>query len=197
MIKPKPIEMNQLIHNVERMLRRVIGEHIELRTDLQPDAGWIHADPNQMEAVLLNLATNAQDAMSKGGTLDIETATIEIAAGQDEGRLKLPAGSYVRLTIRDSGHGMDAETQQHIFEPFFTTKEMGRGTGLGLSTVYGTVEQSGGRIFVASRVGEGTTFSIYLPRLENVSSEVPRNSLESPNPGSETILLVEARFGVC
>src|SRR3954451_13176011 len=118
MIKPKPIEMNQLIHDVERMLRRVIGEHIEFRTDLQPDAGWIHADPNQMEAVLLNLATNAQDAMSTGGILHIETAAVCVPAEIEEQRHELPAGSYVRLSIRDTGHGMDAETQQHIFEPF-------------------------------------------------------------------------------
>ena len=130
MIKPKPIEINQLIHNVERMLRRIIGEHIEFRTDLQSGAGWIHADPNQIEAVLLNLATNAQDAMAKGGVLEVATAAVRVAPGQEETRLELPAGSYVRLTVCDTGHGMDAETQQHIFEPFYTTKQLGRGTGL-------------------------------------------------------------------
>src|SRR5207302_6257966 len=113
MIKSKPIEVNQLIHTVERMLRRIIGEHIEFRTDLQAEAGWIRADPNQMEAVLLNLATNAQDAMSQGGVLAIETAALQVAEEQEH-QLKLPAGSYVRLTVRDTGDGMDAETQQHI-----------------------------------------------------------------------------------
>jgi signal transduction histidine kinase/CheY-like chemotaxis protein len=198
MIKPKLIEMNQLIHNVERMLRRIIGEHIELRTDFRPDAGWIHADPNQMEAVLLNLATNAQDAMARGGILEITTAAIDVQPGHDETRLKLPAGAYVRLTVRDTGHGMDEETQQHIFEPFFTTKQPGKGTGLGLSSVYGAVEQGGGRIFVSSCVGEGTTFSIYLPRLEiiNGASEAPVKAIESCSPGSETILLVEDESSV-
>ena len=198
MIKPKPIEMNQLIHNIERMLRRLIGEHIELRTDLHPDAGWIHADPNQMEAVLLNLATNAQDAMAQGGILEIRTAAITVDSGHDEARLKPPAGGYVRLTVRDTGHGMDAETQQHIFEPFFTTKQPGKGTGLGLSSVYGAVEQSGGRIAVSSGVGEGTTFSVYLPRLEGVggTSEAPAKGLECCCPGCETILLVEDETSV-
>src|SRR4051794_30140062 len=192
MIKPKPIEMNQLIHDVERMLRRVIGEHIEFRTDLQPDAGWIHADPNQMEAVLLNLATNAQDAMGTGGILPIQTAAVCVPAEIEEQRHELPAGSYVRLSILGTGHGMGAEVERHIFEPFYTSKQMGRGTGLGLSTVYGTVEQSGGRIFVSSSVGEGTTFSICLPRLESVpSGEAPRAMVDHPSPGCETILLVE------
>jgi PAS domain S-box-containing protein len=192
LIKPKPIEINQLIHNVERMLRRVIGEHIEFRTEFQAKAGWIHADPNQMEAVLLNLATNAQDAMSHGGVLSIETAVVEVVEGQEKHHLELRPGSYVRLVVRDTGDGMDAETQQHIFEPFFTTKQTGRGTGLGLSSVYGTVEQSGGRIFVSSQVGEGTTFSIYLPRIENIPSYgTPRTVSEDSNHGSEVILLVE------
>jgi signal transduction histidine kinase/CheY-like chemotaxis protein len=193
MIKPRPIEINQLIHNVERMLRRIIGEHIELRTDLQGNSGWIHADPNQMEAVLLNLATNAQDAMTQGGVLEIKTAPINVDSDHDEARLKLPAGSYVRLTVRDTGHGMNDETQQHIFEPFFTTKQPGKGTGLGLSSVYGAVEQSGGRIFVSSRVDQGTTFSIYLPRLEAVggASAAPAKVVELCSPGCETILLVE------
>jgi signal transduction histidine kinase/FixJ family two-component response regulator len=197
MIKPKPIEINQLIHSVERMLRRIIGEHIEFRAELQPEVGWIHADPNQIEAVLLNLATNAQDAMSQGGVLSIETAAVEVADGRQKHPLELPPGSYVRLVVRDTGDGMDAETQQHIFEPFFTTKKMGRGTGLGLSSVYGTVQQSGGRIFVSSRVGEGTTFSIYLPRIEIVPSyETARTVSGDSNHGSENILLVEDESSV-
>jgi len=192
MIKSKPIEVNQLIHTVERMLRRIIGEHIVFRTELHTDACWIHADPNQMEAVLLNLVTNAQDAMPLGGLLAIETAAVQVAEGQQEKQLKLPAGSYVRLTVRDTGDGMDAETQQHIFEPFFTTKQTGKGTGLGLSSVYGTINQSGGHILVASGVGQGTTFTIFLPRLDSVPSYEPAQAVaENPHPGSETILLVE------
>ena len=148
-IKPKLLDVNQLVVDVERMLRRLIGEHIELRTVLAPDAGWILADPNQMETALMNLATNARDAMAKGGVLTIESARVEVAADQHVHQPELPPGSYVRLVIMDTGHGMDAETQQHIFEPFFTTKRMGKGTGLGLSSVYGGVEQNGGHIFVS------------------------------------------------
>jgi PAS domain S-box-containing protein len=194
-IKPKPLEINQLVRDLERMLRRLIGEHIDFRTALDPDAGWIVADPNQMTAVLMNLATNARDAMPGGGILWIETAHAE--AGSHGYDLEMPAGSYVRLIVRDTGHGMSAETQQHLFEPFFTTKERGKGTGLGLSSVYGGVEQSGGRIFVTSELGKGTSFSIYLPRVEYVGSPESRNAVSVMySKGSETILLVEDELSV-
>ena len=192
MIRPKPIEVIQLVRDVERMLRRLVGEHIELRTNLDPDTGWIRADVNQMEAVMLNLATNAQDAMALGGVLSIETAARGHRRRESRKSLSLAPGSYVRLTVRDTGHGMDEETQQHIFEPFFTTKETGKGTGLGLSTVYGTIEQNGGRIFVESALGKGTTFSIFLPRFEAAACD---RCLSGTSPtlheGHETILLVE------
>jgi PAS domain S-box-containing protein len=192
MINPRPLEINQLIQNVERMLRRVIGEHIQFRTVLDPDAGWIQADLNQMEAVLLNLSTNAQDAMPEGGVLSIETARLDVKADGQSPPRDLPTGSYVCLTVRDNGHGMDAQTQQHLFEPFFTTKQKGKGTGLGLSSVYGAVEQNNGRVFVVSEVGKGTTFSIYLPRIEHPNSLESRSTRSScAYHGTETVLLVE------
>lgn len=192
MIKPKPIQVVELVGNVEKMLRRVLGEDVEVRTKLDPDSGWIRADSNQMEAVLLNLATNARDAMPDGGILDIESAPVAITQEQARKNPELPHGSYCKLSVRDTGHGMDAETQQHIFEPFFTTKELGKGTGLGLSTVYGTIEQSGGHIFVTSSPGNGTTFSIYLPRFDAASSCGPAVEVSDlVRKGNETILLVE------
>jgi PAS domain S-box-containing protein len=192
MIKPTPLEINQLIQNVERMLRHVIGEHIQFRTVLDPDAGWIQADLNQIEAVLLNLSTNAQDAMAQGGVLSIETARLDVNGDGQSPQRDLPAGSYVCLMVKDNGHGMDAQTRQQMFEPFFTTKEKGKGTGLGLSSVYGNVEQNHGRIYVISEVGKGTTFSIYLPRIENPNSHESRPTRSAcANHGTETILLVE------
>lgn len=192
MIKPRPLDFNHLIRNVERMLRRVIGEHIDFRTVLDPEAGWIEADLNQMEAVLLNLATNAQDAMPQGGVLSIETARLDVSPDFQGPQGDLPAGSYVCLFVKDNGYGMDAQTREHLFEPFFTTKQKGKGTGLGLSSVYGAVAQNHGRISVASEVGKGTTFSICLPRIESPNSleSCPERSAPSYH-GTETILLVE------
>jgi PAS domain S-box-containing protein len=192
-IKPAPLEVNQLVADVERMLSRLIGEHIDFQTTLDPDAGWILADHSQMTAVLMNLVSNARDAMPQGGILTI--ATSRVGAGrQQPPRMHLSAdsGDYVRLTITDTGHGMDAATRQHIFEPFFTTKEKGKGTGLGLCSVYGSIQQNGGRIFVDTEVGVGTTFSIYLPAHAHSRSPetrvVERRIVRS---GTETILLVE------
>src|SRR5262249_12017210 len=175
-----------------RCVQRVFGEHSTFRAILEADAGWIRADPNQMEAILLNLSTNAQDAMPQGGTLSIETTRVNIGDRPRPGQPDLPAGSYVRLVVRDTGHGIDAETQQRLFEPFFTTKQQGKGTGLGLSSVYGSVEQNHGRIFVSSQLGAGTAFSIYLPRIEAPDSlESEPANVQSSHLGTETILLVE------
>jgi PAS domain S-box-containing protein len=197
MIKPKAFEINQLVQNIQRMLERVIGEHIILRADLQPNAGWIRADPNQMEAILLNLSTNAQDAMPQGGILSIETASIDIGETRQLGDADLPAGSYVRLIVRDTGQGMDAETQQRLFEPFFTTKQKGKGTGLGLSSVYGSVQQNNGRILLSSELGRGTVFSIFLPRVEAPAFLEPETAAPKiAQPGTETILLVEDQSAV-
>jgi CheY-like chemotaxis protein len=193
MIKPKSFEVNQLVKDVQRMLKRIIGEHIELRTSLQPDAGWIYADINQMEGVLLNLAANARDAMRDGGVLTIETSTVEVTT---EGALACPSlipGTYVRLVVQDTGLGMDNETKQRLFEPFYTTKERGRGTGLGLASVLGSVEQNRGHILVSSEIGKGSEFTIYLPWTEP-SAEIPTESHGSSlqlAQGAETILLVE------
>lgn len=192
LIKPKPLKINVFVQDVERMLRRIIGEHIELRTELDPDAGWILADRNQMEGVLLNLATNARDAMPDGGALLISTSHVELGAHQTSPQPELAPGSYVRLVVRDTGNGMDRETQQHLFEPFFTTKQVGEGTGLGMSSVYGSVEQNHGRIFLESALGKGTTFSIYLPRQEESISGASRaGEISTLSQGVETILLVE------
>jgi PAS domain S-box-containing protein len=198
MVQPKPVRINDLVHNTERMLRRLIGEHIELQTSLQEDAGWILADPNQIEAVLMNLATNARDAMPEGGDLSITTECVRTSSASEDVPVDIPAGGYVRLTISDSGAGMDAATLQRIFEPFFTTKAVGKGTGLGLASVYAGVEQNGGRISVCSEIGKGTTFFIYLPRLERgvpCGFEPAPPRLESQHTGG-TILLVEDEIAV-
>jgi two-component system cell cycle sensor histidine kinase/response regulator CckA len=173
MIKPKPFEVNQFVRGVGRMLERVIGEHIELRTNLGPDAGWIHADLNQIEGVLLNLSTNARDAMTDGGVLTIETSRVDVRAGQPPPDGDLAPGSYVRLGVKDTGQGMNSETKQRLFEPFYTTKGQGKGTGLGMSSVYGGVQQNRGQIFVWSELGKGSELSIYLPRIESPDAIEP------------------------
>jgi PAS domain S-box-containing protein len=191
MIKPKPLDVIQFVRGVERMLERIIGEHIELRSELAADAGWMNVDQNQMEGVLLNLATNARDAMPDGGVLTIEAVRAEIGE-MSPPQHDLPPGSYVCLTVRDTGAGMDAETQQRLFEPFFTTKPRGKGTGLGLPSVYGGVEQNGGWIFVSSKLGNGSSFSIYFPRVEQPEELEPGVvPVRAMTRGSETILLVE------
>jgi PAS domain S-box-containing protein len=197
MIKPKPIDINQFVQDIERMLRRVIGEHIDLLTDIDPLAGWIYADRNQMEGVLLNLATNARDSMPEGGTLTIATAWVEIGPDLSPTGPDLAPGSYVCLAVKDTGNGMDRETQQHIYEPFFTTKQQGKGTGLGMSSVYGSVEQNNGRIFLASELGKGTIFSIYFPRSERPGFVESKQTINSEHCGGvETILLVEDEASV-
>jgi len=197
MIKPRAFEVNQLVRDVERMLTRVVGEHIQLKTSLHPDAGWIHADLNQMEGVLLNLATNARDAMDEGGVLTIETRHVEVTPGGPTPNAGLPIGSYVCLIVRDTGHGMNEETKQRLFEPFYTTKERGRGTGLGLSSVLGGIEQNGGHVVVSSELGTGSECSVYLPRIASpvVPAPDPQTSHQVIR-GSETILLVEDEVAV-
>jgi PAS domain S-box-containing protein len=191
-LEPKVLDLNTIVLNVEKMLRRLIGEHIDLRTSLDPTLGTVKADLSQIEQVILNLAVNARDAMAEGGKLLIETANVDL--DEDYARLHRPQlpGQYVLLSVADTGKGMDAETQAHIFEPFFTTKEVGKGTGLGLSTVYGVVRQSGGHIWVYSEPGQGATFKIYLPRVAQTSQVHPPPAAHGDSMhGSETILLVE------
>jgi two-component system cell cycle sensor histidine kinase/response regulator CckA len=174
------------------MLRWLIGEDIEVIIRLSPGLGHIKADPGQLEQVLMNLAVNARDAMPHGGQLTIETTNVVLDDVYAQTHLGVQPGHYVRLTVQDTGCGMDAETQAHIFEPFFTTKEPGKGTGLGLSTVYGIVTQSGGHISVISTPGQGTILTIDLPRIEDPLSALPRGLPQtSPPEGTETVLLVE------
>jgi PAS domain S-box-containing protein len=191
-MQPKIINLNSLVVSLNKMLQRVIGEDIEMRTITPPDLGSVKADPGQIEQVIMNLAVNARDAMPKGGNLVLETANLDLDETYAQTHPGTIAGPHVMLAVSDTGVGMDAETRSHIFEPFFTTKAIGRGTGLGLSTVYGIVKQSRGSIEVYSELGQGTTFKIYLPRSEEAADFLPA---AQPHPvrvqGTETILLVE------
>jgi signal transduction histidine kinase/ActR/RegA family two-component response regulator len=186
-LKPKVLDLNTEVDSVRRMLSRIIGEDIVLTTRLDPTLGQVMADPNQLEQILLNLAINARDAMQEGGALVIETSN---ASPPDE--WKNPPERCVMLMVQDNGIGMEDTVRGQIFEPFFTTKEIGRGTGLGLATVYGVVKQSGGYITVESAPMKGTTFRVYFPRIEGLADRVARASKpRAAKGGSETILLVE------
>ncbi|MBK8869575.1 MAG: response regulator [Elusimicrobia bacterium] len=187
--QPTVVDLNQVVTNLEKMLRRLIGEDIQLITVKPRELYRVRADMGQMEQVLLNLSVNARDAMPKGGHLTVETVNIEVKPMEPH---EVPPGAYALLTVTDSGTGMDSATVSHLFEPFYTTKEKGRGTGLGLSTVYGIVNQSGGHIRVTTEVGKGTSFRVYLPRVEE-SLSVHEKSDETDEflKGNETILLVE------
>ncbi|MEO5860180.1 MAG: PAS domain S-box protein, partial [Pyrinomonadaceae bacterium] len=192
-LQPQIVCINQVIADTNAMLERLIGENIQLVTLLNPNAGKVKADPGQLSQIIVNLAVNARDAMPQGGKLTFETSNAFLDDAYVRNHLYVLPGAYVKLTVSDNGWGMDTETQQHIFEPFFTTKEVGKGTGLGLATVYGIVKQSGGYIFVYSEMGHGTTFSIYLPRvMEQLDNVEPPDDLQTELvKGSETILLVE------
>ena len=186
------LDLNAVVTNFEAMLKPLIGEDIHLVTVLQPRLGLVKADPGQIEQVILNLTVNARDAMPEGGKLTIETANVELDEAYASRHVSVQPGPYVMLALSDTGCGMDAETQARIFEPFFTTKEPGKGTGLGMSTVYGIVKQSGGNIWIYSEPGKGTTIKTYLPRVEGVAEgSEPAHPRSSVLRGSETILLVE------
>jgi len=191
-ISPKVLNLNESLINMDKLLRRTIGEHIELKSIPRQNLGNIEADPSQVEQILVNLAVNARDAMQGGGTLTIETSNVELDDEMVINQPEIKEGSYVLLLVSDNGMGMDAETQSHIFEPFFTTKTEGKGTGLGLATVYGIVKQNNGLIMVDSKKDVGTTFKIYFPRIEQevdttTKKEITRDKLE----GTESILVVE------
>jgi len=196
-MQPRVIGLNVLVADMNKMLRRLITENIELITSLDPALGRIRADPAQIEQVILNLVVNARDAMSEGGRLTIQTVNVVLAVPLPAQPLDVPTGSYVVVSVSDTGRGMDPEIQGRIFEPFFTTKEIGKGTGLGLSTVYGVVKQSGGFIAVQSNVEGGTTFRVYMPRCEAAETVVETTGEPSRDLyGSETILLAEDEASV-
>jgi CheY-like chemotaxis protein len=186
------LSLNTVVTNLESMLRRLIGEDIRLVTKLDPENGHVRADQAQLEQVLMNLVVNARDAMTRGGILTVETAQVELTRSPVHHLRPLAPGPYVKLSVSDTGCGMDRQTQSHIFEPFFTTKEEGKGSGLGLSTVFGIITQCGGGIDVASRVGHGTRFDVYLPSVESgVPTATLPQGVGEPKRGTETILLVE------
>jgi signal transduction histidine kinase/ActR/RegA family two-component response regulator len=190
-LEPRVLDLNDVVSNLQKMLRRLIGEDVELESRPAPGLGSVMADPGQLEQVVMNLAVNARDAMPQGGRLAIETANVDLDDAFADLHPGVQPGPHVLLAIRDNGCGMDAATSSRIFEPFFTTKEQGRGTGLGLSTVYGIVKQSGGTIWVESEPGRGTTFRIYLPRVEAPAERVAAAQPRELPRGTETVLLVE------
>jgi CheY-like chemotaxis protein len=191
-LQPTVLDLNALVANMEKLLRRLIGEHIELLTALASVSTPVKADRTQLEQAILNLVVNARDAMPNGGRLVVETAIVDLDAAYLRRHRGAQLGPHVLLAVSDTGVGMDTETQSHIFEPFFTTKPPGEGTGLGLATVYGIVKQSGGNIWVYSEPDHGTTFKIYLPAAaEAAEAGEPRRGRPAVAEGSETVLLVE------
>jgi two-component system, cell cycle sensor histidine kinase and response regulator CckA len=186
-VQPKVLDLNEVIDTTGKMLRRLIGEDVALTTTLSPAPGWVRIDPGQVEQVVLNLAVNARDAMPRGGRLALETAHVEIHADGPD----LKPGRYVRLTVSDTGSGIADEVKPRIFEPFFTTKERGKGTGLGLATVYGIVKQAGGHVSLDSRVGVGTTFAVLLPAVAPPDARTGLGKIGVAPRGTETVLLAE------
>ncbi|MFN4258179.1 MAG: response regulator [Gemmataceae bacterium] len=196
-LAPQELNLNNLVSDTEKLLRRYIGKDIRLIMRLAPDLGLVMADPNQMRQVLVNLAMNARDAMPQGGDLVLETRNVDLDETYCRLHPEVRPGAFVQLTVRDSGCGMDADVKAHIFEPFFTTKEVGKGNGLGMATVYGIIKQSDGAITVESEPGHGTTFHIYLPQLHRPDPREQANVMQSPTfSGTETILLVEDEPGI-
>ena len=197
-LQPTVLDLNALTGNLEKMLRRLLREDIQLVTKFDPDLALVNADPGQLEQVILNLVVNARDAMARGGRISIETSNVTLGEGYGPMHANAAPGPYVLLAVSDTGKGMDKATQAHIFEPFFTTKPIGQGTGLGLSTVYGIVKQSGGYVWVYSELDRGTTFKIYLPAvpLGATAVEAEREPAPPPVGGPERILLVEDEANV-
>jgi len=190
-IAPRPLDLNGLLGNLQKLLRRVIGEDVELLVTLQPDLWSVHCDPGQLEQVILNLAVNASDAMPTGGKLEFEARNVEVDGALIAKQPFMHAGPYVRLSIRDNGQGMSPEVKARVFEPFFTTKPIGKGTGLGLATVYGIVKQADGYILVESEPGKGATFTVYLPRSARSAVAQEKPVREESARGTENVLVVE------
>jgi two-component system, cell cycle sensor histidine kinase and response regulator CckA len=194
-LQPQPLDLNDVVEGMEKMLRRLIGEDVQIVTRLESDLRLVEADPSQIEQVIMNLAVNARDAMPDGGTITIETRNETFEHIEPD--WAIAPGAYVALVITDTGIGMDAQIRAQIFEPFFTTKPVGQGTGLGLSTVYGIIKQSGGHVSVVSEPGHGSTFEVYLPHIDtSASGPVLGPSMSRFPRGSETILLVDDDEGV-
>jgi PAS domain S-box-containing protein len=190
-LRPKVLDLNTIVLNLDHLLRRLMNENIEMKTFVSKDLGPIKADPGQIEQVIMNLVVNARDALPDGGRIFIETSNIDLDSAYTRDHAVVVPGPYVLLAVSDTGIGMSAETVAHIFEPFYTTKESGRGTGLGLSTVYGIVKQSGGYVWVYSELGKGTTFKVYLPRVADAVQAPQEGPASTNQKGHETILLVE------
>ena len=191
-IQPVAMDINQIVSNTATMLRRLIKENIELAVILEPNLDLVNADPGQIEQVILNLVVNARDALPKGGKLTIQTYNVQMESDSRQAESGILPGRFVLLEVIDTGTGMDQETQTRIFEPFFTTKAVGKGTGLGLATVYGIVKQNNGRIAVQSKLGYGSSFKVYLPAVKHaVLPREPRECAGSPDFSEETVLVVE------
>ena len=191
-MQPRVINLNAVITGTEKMLRRLIGEDVELVLHLSEQAGNVKADPNHIEQAIVNLAVNSRDAMPHGGRISIETANTSLDEHYVRTHLGVNPGEFVMIAVSDTGHGMDAATRQHIFEPFFTTKERGKGTGLGLATVYGIVKQTGGDIWVYSEPGAGTTFKLYFPKVAEAIAGAGHSPTVEVQPASgDTVLVVE------
>jgi signal transduction histidine kinase/ActR/RegA family two-component response regulator len=190
-LQPKILDVNRLIGTLTSMLRRLIGEDVDLQLELREGLGQVNADPGQIEQVLMNLVVNARDAMPRGGTLTIETSNVNLDESYTRTHVTLKPGAYVMIAVSDTGTGMDENTKQHAFEPFFTTKAPGRGTGLGLSTVFGIVRQSGGGVDIYSALGKGTSAKVYLPRIDQPEIVETPERRAKESKGTETILIAE------
>ena len=192
-LKPKLLDLNAIVLSMDKMVRRLVSQTIEMRTRVEKNLGAVKADPGQIEQVILNLIVNARDAMPDGGKLWIETKNVELDGSFANDQSSIKPGQYVMLSVTDTGVGISPDTLPHIFEPFYTTKESSRGTGLGLSTVYGIIKQSGGHIQGNSEGGKGTTFKVYLPRVEGPvqAPQEAESTGATDGRGKETILLVE------
>jgi PAS domain S-box-containing protein len=196
-IEPKLVDLNVLVGDIRTMLGRLIGEDVKIKVSLQPELAAVMADRGQLEQVIMNLAVNARDAMPHGGTLTIETANTELDENYAEAHLSVKPGSYVKLSVTDTGTGMTAQVQSRLFEPFFTTKEPGKGTGLGLATIHGIVARNGGTVHVYSEVGKGTSFSVYLPSADCAETVVEAPPLITERrTGTQTVMVVEDMDGL-